>query len=779
MKRINLKSEFKEWLLNEQKNDIGFYSDNTVNAYLHALTKASDLFNVLENVNLFNISSIIEFLSIEEKIRNDEVFDKVNNELKNGSLSAGLTTYGLFLKSRIIDNMVAWFVGSIIDDVDEYDRFIAEGIWEHGFDNKLLDQVKSIKVGDLIAIKSSYTKKNDLPFNNNDKFVSVMKIRAIGTVTHNFNDGRKVAVEWKELTDPKEWYFYTYRDTINGVSYDSNWKTKALIDFTFFNTQQDYEKFLNNNSSISRYSWTNFYEEIAKALLKYKNNRSELIKEINKIYQNMDMKNPLVYRGVLLEDVCPFTVMGIFNKQISDKNRIIIMTELAKVLNVKEEIPSSFDGIPVLNNMNTWFFRDAKNDDIDNLWELFQEAIDFAETKKDREAFIEIYDKVSNQKGALWNITFGLYWIKPWDYLPLDNNSRVYLSDNLEIDFPQNSPKKAITGNDYLNLIDLLKDKFTIKDFAVDSFPELSYQAWLQLTDKVTVVKEEKFTEEDDKSYTKQDFLNEVFISEAMYDTIISLLSSKKNLILQGSPGVGKTFIANKLAYSLLGEKDDSKIMEIQFHQSYSYEDFMMGYRPTEKGFELKHGPFYNFCELAAKNHNYDYYFIIDEINRGNMSKIFGELLMLIENDKRRKKIYLTYSDTTFYVPDNLYIIGMMNTADRSLAIIDYALRRRFCFVEIEPAFESEGFKKHLRQNGAPENLITKIVNKISKLNEKIANDNNLGRGFRIGHSYFCDYQDDKGWYNRIVEYEIKPLIYEYWFDNEDKAKEIVEELLR
>ena len=282
--------------------------------------------------------------------------------------------------------------------------------------------------------------------------------------------------------------------------------------------------------------------------------------------------------------------------------------------------------------------------------------------------------------------------------------------------------------------------------------------------------------------YSKEDFLNEVFISEQQYDEITILLNRKKNIILQGAPGVGKTYAAKRLAYSLMGCMDDARIEMIQFHQNYSYEDFVMGFRPVEGGgFELRTGIFHQFCIKASNDPTRDYYFVIDEINRGNLSKIFGELLMLIENDKRGSKfsVPLTYKpDSRFYVPQNVFVIGMMNTADRSLAMIDYALRRRFCFIEMEPAFGTQVFRKHLVDNGIHEDVIERIIIRMNYLNNQIAADSNLGRGFKIGHSYFCNPSTDENWYQSVIEYEINPLIEEYWFDDEEKAQEHMDYLL-
>ncbi len=277
----------------------------------------------------------------------------------------------------------------------------------------------------------------------------------------------------------------------------------------------------------------------------------------------------------------------------------------------------------------------------------------------------------------------------------------------------------------------------------------------------------------DDKveKYTKADFLNEVYIDEDKYNICVSRLRHKKNLILQGAPGVGKTYVARRLAWSMMGCKDEDRIGFVQFHQNYSYEDFIMGYKPDGNGFKLENGIFYEFCNKAMEDPDNEYFFIIDEINRGNMSKIFGELLMLIENDYRGDEITLAYNKEPFCVPENLYIIGMMNTADRSLAMIDYALRRRFSFIEMTPGFSTSGFFSY--QSEVANKKFGELINRICILNKYIEDDPALGKGFCIGHSYFCNLQDKHSDAEllEIVECDIIPMLEEYWFDDSEKVK--------
>lgn len=290
------------------------------------------------------------------------------------------------------------------------------------------------------------------------------------------------------------------------------------------------------------------------------------------------------------------------------------------------------------------------------------------------------------------------------------------------------------------------------------------------------------------KTYSKRDALKDLFIQENEYDNIVELLKYKKNLILQGPPGVGKSFATARIAYSMMGVVDKSRIETVQFHQSYSYEDFIRGYRPDKKG-SLKpvDGIFLKFCDIARNDIENDYFFIIDEINRGNLSKIFGELMFLIEKDKRGLSVKLAYENPDnpydgFSIPKNIFIIGTMNTADRSLAMVDYALRRRFVFYPLEPQFHSKKFQNYLIAKGVPEKLSKKILDRFKALNETIQSDEkHLGNGYKIGHSYFCPDGDtdkpDDDWYNRIIKFEIQPLLNEYWFDDLERAGNEIENL--
>lgn len=818
-----------------------------------------------------------------------------------------------------------------------------------------------------------------------------------------------------------------------------------------------------------QFEWINFYSEFATKLLEFKNNRAELIADIQSAYSAINMKLPKLEREDSIIDIDPFTVFGLFNKGITNANRIAILESFATVFNIKSKVPNNFDGIPVLNNLKATYYGfkdDRQAADINNLWGLYESAINLAEKDDaaNREIFTKWYDTVHDQLGIRWNITMGLYWIRPYEFINLDSINRGFIVDldNMPVDFV-NSVKKKLNkvpyAAEYLAIKDACLQALKDGNYEYKNYPELSYRAWIvskqvnqekaevkgkksskaaflrwfapliqALRDlggsgtpaeaRAKIIENEQLSEDEinqtrgknnvnkfenevafarnylvnagyiDKSvygiwtlteagksvdmtsemasdifkivlssspskqgknidaladedvhtvrywlyapgegscmwdefytsgimaigwgeigdlstfdskdamkikmrevideslsyknaahatwqfanemkigdivfvkkgmhqiigrgvvmsdyeydntrddeyknirqvdwthngewphpgqavmktltditsytdyveklnslfedeteedaedvektyppYTKEDFLSEVFMPEEEYDKLSGILRIKKNIILQGAPGVGKTFVAKRIAFSMMGVKDVERVMMVQFHQSYSYEDFIMGFRPSTDGFELKRGAFYNFCKKAEIDGDNDYFFIIDEINRGNLSKIFGELFMLIENDKRGVSLQLLYSDEKFSVPKNIYIIGMMNTADRSLAMLDYALRRRFAFFEIKPAFTTDGFREY--RMSLENEKFDKLIACVESLNNVISNDESLGDGFCIGHSYFCNLLPDTindQVLSGILEYELIPLLKEYWFDEPTKVKD-------
>jgi 5-methylcytosine-specific restriction enzyme B len=446
-----------------------------------------------------------------------------------------------------------WLVGAYWDEQetsDQTERFLSEGIWENGYKDKYLDQVRSMMVGDHIAIKAMFTRKNDLPFDNRGKTISGMTIKATGTIVKNPGDGRAVEVDWDAPREPRSWYFYTYQGTIWRLRKDED-LAQRLIRFVFFGESQDYQFFM---------------------------------------------------------------------RRFLDQTMVLA------------------------------------------------------------------------------------------------------------------------GGNTPYSIADML-------------------------TEGVFMAKEE--------------------IEQALHRW-----KTKKNLILQGAPGVGKTFIAKKLAYALLEETDKSRVVTVQFHPSFAYEDFVRGYRPTDQAakFDLVDGPLLDTCEQADNDRDRKYVVLIDEINRANLAQVFGELLMLLEADKRGKEhevtpIYRRKPDEKFHVPENLFFIGTMNIADRSLALVDYALRRRFAFLTLEPQYAEPAFRTWLEQRGMNNLLAIKIVNRLTALNTQISGDSFLGPAYQVGHSFFCPMGNDFShlgdeWYCEVVKTEIRPLLMEYWYDAHDKAETATANLL-
>ena len=796
----------------------------------------------------------------------------------------------------LTDTQAYWFVGSMYDDKDHTARFIEDGVWEFNPEAKPIDSIKSIKAGEKIAIKSSYIRKNGLPFDNRGHAVSVMAIKAIGTVVENLGDGKNLKVDWEADSTLREWYFFTNRNTVWKIIPETALRAN-LINFAFHGKAQDIDMFRNDpywrerfgddTKEDSSFKWTSFYEEIASKLLSFRDRRDELIVGIHNISEKSDVMsilNDQYEEGVVggpLKDICPFTVMAMFNRGITDDNRKVIAKELANLLGVSQPVPESFDSIPTVNNQKTWFFGYSykrQPDDIDNLWDVFARAISFTDLDNEgkgedaRFEFIAAYDKAAQCFGVGWNLTMGLYWIRPWNFLTLDGQSQEYINKKLNIDIGMNGPKGRCTANDYLGLVENLEIRFLESAYPVHSFPELSlaaYQYKPKDSDEMSELSwrhnmlskiKQLCRETSTFDFTLQQFLNRFlvdfkadypnnntveesirrnlqelvssedlervsrgfyrliteeplrndnqgyevtldaytvdniitdgcFLSKAKIEKTLKRLGTKKNIILQGPPGTGKTWLAKKLAFALIGQRDDSKVRAVQFHPNLSYEDFIRGWRPSGEGkLTLVDGPFMEVIKTAIDDPESKYVIVVEEINRGNPAQVFGEMLTLLETDKRTpdEALELSYRKSDgerVYIPSNLYVIGTMNIADRSLALVDLALRRRFAFIDLEPMLGTAWCDWVKDKNGIDSEFLDEIERRISALNDEIAIDPSLGAQFQVGHSYVTpavgvNITDAKEWFGEVVETEIGPLLDEYWFDNLDKSQRAQKRLI-
>ena len=720
-----------------------------------------------------------------------------------------------------------WFVGATFDEnVDQTPRFLREGIWENGHDDRYLDLVRSMRPGDRIAIKSSYIRRRDLEFDNRGNAVSVMAIKAVGRITENLNDGKRVRVDWTRTDTTREWYFYTNRKAVWRVV-PGDWKADGLIRFAFDGIPQEIDRFRRAPYWRERYGpelgerrflWAGFYEEVADKLLDHRDDRRALIEGIHGIGAatgHLSYLRDKFADGSAgpLKDICPFTALGTFNRSMTDENRKAIAGELARLLGVEAPVPGSFEGIPVLNNQQSWFFAFAAkrgDGDIDALWNVFAAARRFvASDDADlRDEFIQAYDAATQVWGVAWNLSTGLYWAHPWDFLTLDSQSRQYLTRRLGVRIPARSGQRACEGEGYLTLMDDLKARFEEDSYPVHSFPELSQEAWLQRYPENTEAQERDGgpaadTGDEDAAareavqvaapiepYSATQVLKEgCFLDRSEVERLLERLRTRKNLILQGPPGTGKTWIARRLAYALMGEKDDKRIRAVQFHPNLSYEDFVRGWRPTAEGrLAIADGVFLEAVRDASASPSSAFVVVIEEINRGNPAQIFGELLTLLEAGKRtpNEALELSYPDgegnrLPVHIPENLYVVGTMNIADRSLALVDLAFRRRFAFVTLEPALGDRWRDWVVEEGGVDPDLVEEIARRITDLNATIAES--LGNQFRIGHSYVTPTKrleagSTKAWFIQAAETEIGPLLEEYWFDCPKTAKDALERLV-
>ncbi len=717
------------------------------------------------------------------------------------SRDAGLVSDFMGLKTRPL-----WVVTSKFEGADYTSDFIHNGFWENKGKSRerYSDDVKTVQAGDHIILKKSSYRTDNLPFQTNGYYVPVMAIDASGIIEENPNDGYALKVQWNQhFQQPREWYFFDWnrhfwRVNLNGLY------GKKLFGFAIDREPQDIDEFRNNSywkerfGDISnRFAWTRFYAELANKLRDFKDQRQELLRILNEIRFQVLKLPPLTDKlkdgsESPMKDFCPFSTIAQLNRQIKHQNRVHIATEFKRYLNMSQPIPKSFEGIPVLSNQNSNFFafeKDRKPEDIDRLWDFFEKAIEYSESESDslRSSFVASFDGVSKVRGVKWNLSMGLYWIRPWEYLTLDEQSRNYLS-KFGISAGNVIVGGRINAERYLDLMTKLKTRFEENEFPVHSFPELSTVAYGNPPITLSHDLDENGKESVAKPYSIDSIVDDgCFIRKSRLEEIHERLAVKQNLILQGPPGTGKTWLAKRLGFALIGTKDQSKIRAIQFHPGLSYEDFIRGWRPGSDGrLELSDGPFMEIVNVAKQDPNSNYVLVIEEINRGNPAQIFGEMLTLMETSKRipAEGLELTYGrskDERVYVPKNLFIIGTMNLADRSLTLVDIALRRRFAFIDLKPELNKHWTRWVCENHGIDKKILEGIKTRIEKLNQTISDDDSLGPQFKVGHSFVTPDQKPKDpmkWFEDVVETEIGPLLEEYWFDNKDQYQNARKNLL-
>ena len=645
-----------------------------------------------------------------------------------------------------------WFVGaSYKTRGDQTERFVRERIWElqrpDGGEytptgERYTQRVKAMRPGDRIAIKSTYTRKKGVRFNNRGKDVSVMAIKAVGEITENPGDGHTVKVSWTRLDTPHEWYFYTNRATVWEVNQGSGtlpWAADALINFTFENKPQDYKPFLEGPwSDTYTDPWDNFLRR-AKQYLNTVSLEKEEIHYKRRIGEGYAQARELVLQGS--------EEWGTALKRANPGNLLFHVNK---------------------SKLNDWASKEPK---------AARQALRALWTPNDRPlaeriaAFCEEFPKsVVSGAGGRANLASVLLMGEDVEQYP---PYRIRLMEKAFADTryppPQKEANEAELYEHALGFLDRFIKEADARDIPVRHRLDAHSIVWgaLNFAGK-----------EEDEDDVLEELAGELHLPVDFLQNIDTLLKEKKQVIFQGPPGTGKTFVAQKLARHLAGTEDHCRL--VQFHPSYSYEDFIRGYRPKlldnqQPGFELKDGPFLRIARQAAHDPEGNYFLIIDEINRGNLAKVFGELYFLLEyRDTAMNLMYQEDDEPPFEMPPNLYIIGTMNTADRSIALVDLALRRRFAFVDF--ATDTEPVKGLLRRwleaNGlAGMDWVADIV---ERANEKL-DDHHAA----IGPSYFMRLELDDAAVERIWKHAVLPYVEEHLFGQRDRLSGFTLDALR